>query len=70
MTTHSRRRAAGREDSDAPSFVCAHCGGQGWYVIDTRFVITHDAVRRRRKCRTCGQRMSTEERILATSQEP
>lgn len=54
-------------EQDGPHFVCARCGNQSWQVIETRFVQRLEVVRRRRKCVSCGCRVTTEERVAKAS---
>ena len=41
---------------------CAFCGGLDTHVVDSRLAEPADAVRRRRRCRSCDRRFTTYER--------
>ncbi len=44
-----------------PKIACPECGGYGSRVINTRPLARMEGVYRRRKCRECGAKFSTEE---------
>lgn len=43
--------------------VCPYCKAADTRVVDSRYARDQQAVRRRRKCDTCGQRFTTYERV-------
>lgn len=44
---------------------CPHCGGSDSTVLETRGTLYKGTVYRRRRCKSCKQRFSTEEAIIA-----
>lgn len=50
-----------------PKFTCPDCGGQASKVVNTRGLVSDEAVRRRRECLDCQARWSTVERIVQGS---
>lgn len=42
---------------------CPTCESQGIYVIDSRQLKTENTIRRRRACKDCGHRFTTQEII-------
>ena len=48
-------------------FTCPECGGKCRRIFETRqpaFADSHEAVRRRRECGSCGTRVTTIERVV------
>lgn len=46
-----------------PKFTCPGCGDSQWRTTNSRFDHDVDAVVRRRVCKTCGFRLTTDETI-------
>jgi transcriptional repressor NrdR len=46
---------------------CSYCQNQDTDVLDTRKLNEGDTIRRRRKCRVCGRRFTTYERVESVS---
>jgi transcriptional regulator NrdR family protein len=50
-----------RQTCDCRGLACRECGCQRWEVLETRRR-SNGTIRRRRRCRACGRRISTQER--------
>lgn len=48
--------------------MCPSCGSESLKVIDSRK--TTDSIRRRRRCKDCGERFTTYETISETPEKP
>lgn len=50
-------------------WTCERCGGQTWWVIDSRFVAKDGTRRRTRECRRCHHAIHTIELPVSTYRE-